>query len=134
MKTIIITESQLQTIVEMEKMGKWKHNPKKKAKRVADKDIAQHFKKPGDPWGTGETPSEKWPRHTIPYDTKFDFDELNVEYDSEKLYAKSYVDERMKKAPKHIKKYVTNLKVVEKDGKPFVKIPQVLYQYLKGNY
>jgi hypothetical protein len=134
MKTIIITESQLQSIIESEKMKKWKHNPKKTAKRVADIDIAKHFKKHGDPFGTGDNPSEKWPRHTIAYDTKFDFDELNEEYDSEKLYAKSYVDERMKKAPKYIKKYLTNLKIVEKDGKPFVKIPQVLYQYLKGNH
>lgn len=134
MKTIIITESQLQTIVESEKMEKWKHNPKKKAKRVADKDIAQHFKKPGDPWATDVNPSEKWPRHTIPYDTKFDFDELNEMYDSEKMYAKSYIEDRLKKAPKYIKKYMKGLDEVEKDGKIFVKIPQVLYQYLFGNF
>ena len=134
MKTIIITESQFQVIVEMEKMGKFKHNPKKKAKRVADKDIAQHFKKPGDPWGTGDNPSEKWPRHTIPYDTKFDFDELNEMYDSEKMYAKSYIEDRLKKAPRYIKKYMKELDEFEKDGKIFVKIPQVLYQYLFGGF
>ena len=133
MKTIIITESQLQSIVENEKIKKWKHDPTKKAKRQADIDIAKHFKKPGDPWGTDQ-PSEKWPRHTIAYDTEFKFDDLNEEYDSEKLYAKSYVDERTKKAPKYIKKYLVNLEKVEKDGKTFVKIPQVLYQYIKGNF
>jgi hypothetical protein len=134
MKTIIITESQLQVIVEMEKIGKFKHSPKKKAKRVADKDITQHFKKPGDPFGTGENPSEKWPRHTISYDTKFDFDELNEEYDSEKMYAKSSIEDRLKKAPRYIKKYMKELDEFEKDGKIFVKIPQVLYQYLFGNF
>jgi hypothetical protein len=134
MKTIIITESQLQIIVEMEKMGKFKHSSKKKAKRVADKDIAQYFKKPGDPWGTDVNPSEKWPRHTIPYDTKFDFDELNEMYDSEKMYAKSYVEDRLKKAPRYIKKYMKELDEFEKDGRIFVKIPQVLYQYLFGNF
>ena len=133
MKTIIITESQLQTIVEMGKIGKFKHDPKKKAKRQADVDIAKHFKKPGDPWGTDQ-PSEKWPRHTVSYDTKFDFDELNEIYDSEKMYAKSSIEDRLKKAPRYIKKYRKELDEFEKDGKTFVKIPQVLYQYLFGGF
>ena len=85
MKTIIITEEQLQIIVEMEK-------------------------------------------------TKFDFDELNEVYDSEKMYAKSYIEDRLKKAPRYIKKYMKGLDEVEKDGKIFVKIPQVLYQYLFGGF
>lgn len=134
MKTIIITESQLQIIIESEKTKKYKHDPNKKAKRQADVDIANHFKKHGGPWGTVIDPSEDWPRHTIPYDTKFNFDELTEDYDSDKLYAKSYIDDRTKKAPKYIKKYLTNLDKVEKDGKTFVKIPQVLYQYIKGNF
>ena len=134
MKNIIITEEQLQVIVENEKMEKWKHNSKKTAKRQADKDIAKHFKKSGDPWATDVNSSEKWPRHTIPYDTKFNFDELNEIYDSEKIYAKSYIQDRLKKAPRYIKKYATDLEEIEKDGKIFVKIPQVLYQYLFGSF
>ena len=133
MKTIIITEEQLQVIVESEKMKKFKHNKNKTAKRQADLDIAKHFKKPGDPWGTDQ-PSEKWPRHTVSYDTKFDFDELNEIYDSEKMYAKSYIEDRLKKAPRYIKKYMKELDEFEKDGKTFVKIPQVLYQYLFGGF
>ena len=133
MKTIIITEEQLQVIVESEKMKKFKHNKNKTAKRQADLDIAKHFKKPGDPWGTDQ-PSEKWPRHTVSYDTKFDFDELNEIYDSEKMYAKSYIEDRLKKAPRYIKKYMKELDEFEKDGKIFVKIPQVLYQYLFGGF
>ncbi len=133
MKTIIITEAQLQTIVEMGKMGKFKHDPKKKAKRQADVDIAKHFKKPGDPWGINE-PSEKWPRHTIPYETEFNFDDLNEEYDPQKLYAKSYIEDVTRKSPKYIKKYIHGLKVIEKDGKEFIRIPQVVYQYINGNF
>ena len=67
-------------------------------------------------------------------DTKFDFDELNEIYDSEKMYAKSYIEDRLKKAPRYIKKYMKELDEFEKDGKIFVKIPQVLYQYLFGGF
>jgi hypothetical protein len=83
MKTIIITESQLQVIVEMR---------------------------------------------------KFNLNELNEMYDSEKMYAKSSIEDRLKKAPRYIKKYMKGLDEFEKDGKIFVKIPQVLYQYLFGNF
>jgi hypothetical protein len=55
-------------------------------------------------------------------------------YNSEKLYAKSYIQDRLKKAPRYIKKYATDLEEIEKDGKIFVKIPQVLYQYLFGSF
>lgn len=61
-------------------------------------------------------------------------DELKEYYDSDKLYAKSYIEDRLKKAPRYIKKYVKDLEEIEKDGKVFVKIPQVLYQYLSGNF
>ena len=131
MKTIIITESQLKKIVDVEK---FKHSPKKKAKRVADKDIAQHFKKDGDPWGTDVNSSENWPRHTISYDTKFNFDDLNEEYEPEKLYSLEYLESAMRTAPKYLKKYINKTNVIEKDGKKFVRIPQVIYQYLTGNF
>lgn len=115
-------------------MEKFKHSPKKKAKRVADKDIAQHFKKDGDPWGTDVNSSENWPRHTISYDTKFNFDDLNEEYEPEKLYSLEYLESAMRTAPKYLKKYINKTNVIEKDGKKFVRIPQVIYQYLIGNF
>jgi|694.fasta_scaffold108387_6 hypothetical protein len=134
MKTIIITESQLQIIVENEKVKKYKHSLEKKSKRIADKDISKHFKKSGDVWSTDVTPSEKWPRHTLPYDTKFNFDEINENYNPEKLYAKAFIDERKNKAPKYLKKYFAGLEEIKKDGKTFVKIPQIIYQYLNDKF
>jgi hypothetical protein len=92
MKTIVITESQLKVIVEMEKM-------------VSDKDI-----------------------------TQFNSDNLNEEYEPEKLYSLEYLESAMRSAPKYLKKYINKTNFIERDGKKFVRIPQVIYQYLTGNF
>jgi hypothetical protein len=92
MKTIVITESQLKVIVEMEKM-------------VSDKDI-----------------------------TQFNSDNLNEEYEPEKLYSLEYLESSMRSAPKYLKKYINKTNFIERDGKKFVRIPQVIYQYLTGNF
>jgi hypothetical protein len=59
---------------------------------------------------------------------------LNEMYDPEKLYAKSYIEDVTRKAPKYIKKYLHGLEVIEKNGKEFIRIPQVVYQYITGNF
>jgi hypothetical protein len=50
---------------------------KHQAKKTAEKDMSRHFKKPGNPWTTDVDSSEDWPKHKLPYDTKFNFDELS---------------------------------------------------------
>jgi hypothetical protein len=40
----------------------------------------------------------------------------------------------MRTDPKYLKKYINKTNVIEKDGKKFVRIPQVIYQYLIGNF
>lgn len=66
------------------------------AKKEADKDIKKHFHRPARP-GYETDPSEKWAKHKLPYDTKFDIDlneninedHLNDEmetYEQEKAY------------------------------------------------
>lgn len=66
--------------MDMGKFNKYRRDPeyksRKDARRMADKDMSKHFKKPGDPWSTDVKPSEDWPKHKLPYDTKFNFDEL----------------------------------------------------------
>lgn len=65
----------------MDKFNKYRrdteYKSKKDARRMADRDMSKHFKSPGDPWATDVNPSEKWPKHKLPYDTKFNFDELS---------------------------------------------------------
>lgn len=60
---------------------KYKRTPKfpmrHQAKKAAEKDMTKHFKKPGNPWTTDVDSSEDWPKHKLPYDTKFNFDELS---------------------------------------------------------
>jgi predicted RNA-binding protein with EMAP domain len=61
-------------------------------------------------------------------------------YDPDKLYLTDYILDRIKNAPKYIKKLGKNLdyipKVIEKTGetKYYTTISQQLYQYLFGNY
>jgi hypothetical protein len=66
--------------LDMGKFNKYRrdteYKSKKDARRMADRDMSKHFKSPGDPWATDVNPSEKWPKHKLPYDTKFNFDEL----------------------------------------------------------
>jgi hypothetical protein len=60
-------------------------------------------------------------------------------YDSEQLYSRDYVVNRLKNGPKELKKYIKNLPSLEyqdNEGniKIFTKIPEVVYVYLSGNY
>ncbi len=60
-------------------------------------------------------------------------------YDRDKLYSKSYIERVMAKAPRNLKSYLPKLEefdCIDKYGNPHkcVKIPQVLYQYIVGNY
>jgi len=60
-------------------------------------------------------------------------------YDSEKLYSRDYVVDRLKKGPKELKKYIKNLPSLEYtneqgDVKIFTKVPEVVYVFLSGNY
>jgi len=68
-------------VLGIDKFNKYDRDPeyrsRKKAKEMADRDMSKHFKSPGDPWATDVNPSEKWPKHKLPYDTKFDFEELS---------------------------------------------------------
>jgi hypothetical protein len=60
---------------------KYQRTPKfpmrQQAKRTAEKDMTKHFRKPGNPWTTDVDSSEDWAKHKLPYDTKFNFDELS---------------------------------------------------------
>ena len=70
---------------------KYQRTPKfpmrQQAKRTAEKDMTKHFRKPGNPsaWTTDFESSEDWGKHKLPYDTKFNFDEL-YEKDSTNFY------------------------------------------------
>jgi len=60
-------------------------------------------------------------------------------YDSEKLYSRDYVVDRLNKGPKELKKYIKNLPYLEYtneqgDVKIFTKVPEVVYVFLSGNY
>jgi hypothetical protein len=57
-------------------------------------------------------------------------------YDSEKLYSKEYINSVTKTAPKYIKKVIKNLPEYDCPNRPglCVKIPQVIFQYIIGNF
>jgi len=60
-------------------------------------------------------------------------------YDSEKLYDREKIINRLKSAPKYIKVYIKKLQqipVQTQNGETVIatKIPEVLYQYLFGNF
>jgi len=57
-------------------------------------------------------------------------------YDSEKLYSKEYINSVTKTAPKYIKKVIKNLPEYDCPNRPglCVKIPQVIFQYISGNF
>ncbi len=61
-------------------------------------------------------------------------------YDPDKLYLRSYIIDRLDKAPKYIKKLGKSLDSIKKDdpktgeSKVYTKISQQLWQYLFGNF
>jgi len=61
---------------------KYSRDPKEKARKYAVKDIKKHFYKPAAP-GNDLEPVDKWGKHSLPYDTDFNFD----------LYAESEMKE-----------------------------------------
>jgi len=61
------------------------------------------------------------------------------QWDSEKLYERDKIVERLKKGPKYIKDYIKKLphiKVQNEEGdiKIATRIPQIIHQYLFGNF
>jgi hypothetical protein len=64
---------------------------------------------------------------------------LNEYYDPEKLYDKAVIVSRLQKAPRDIKKYIKGLDdgiECHRGNIPYActTIPQVVYQYLFGNF
>lgn len=60
-------------------------------------------------------------------------------WDSEKLYEREKIVERLKKGPKYIKEYIKKLPYIpvqnEKgDVKMATRIPQTIHEYLFGNF
>jgi len=60
-------------------------------------------------------------------------------YDSDKLYLRDYVVERLRKGPKELKKYIKDLPSItcsdsEGNEKICTKVPEVIYVFLSGNY
>jgi hypothetical protein len=60
-------------------------------------------------------------------------------YDSDRLYPKDMIVNRLKKAPKYMRHYINGLKDIpctDPNGNVAicVKIPEVVYQFLFGNF
>ena len=60
-------------------------------------------------------------------------------YDSDKLYPREYIVGRLKRSPKYMREYIKNLPYIEctdGDGNSMIctKIPEVVYQFLFGNF
>jgi hypothetical protein len=59
-------------------------------------------------------------------------------YDSEEIYSREYVVKMLSRGPKYMKEYIKNLPHIDctKNGEPHVctRIPEVVYQFLKGNF
>jgi hypothetical protein len=60
-------------------------------------------------------------------------------YDSDKLYSKDFIVKKLKTGPKYMKKYINGLKDIpcqDSNGNVAicVKIPEVVYQFLFGNF
>lgn len=60
-------------------------------------------------------------------------------YDSNKLYNKQYIESVTFKAPREIKEIVRNLPIIDcydnmGNPKQCVRIPEVLFVYIKGGY
>jgi len=64
---------------------------------------------------------------------------LNEYYDSDKLYSRDYVVNRLKNGPRELKKYIKDLPNIEcTDSQGNIhnctKIPEVIYIFLSGKY
>jgi hypothetical protein len=61
---------------------------------------------------------------------------LNENYNPDKIYSKKDILMSTKSAPAYIKKYVRNLNEFDcpNGNGRCVKIPQIIYQYLSGNF
>jgi hypothetical protein len=64
---------------------------------------------------------------------------LNEYYDSEKLYRREHVVKMLSRGPRYIKEYIKNLPKIQctdNDGNEVIctKIPEVIYQFLYGNF
>lgn len=64
---------------------------------------------------------------------------INEQYDSEQLYKREYIVNRLKTAPKELKHYIAKLPKIPCEnniGEKSIctKIPEVIYVYLMGNY
>jgi hypothetical protein len=57
-------------------------------------------------------------------------------YDSEKMYSKEYINSVTKTAPKYVKKIIKNLPEYDCPNRPgvCVKIPEMIFQYIRGNF
>ena len=72
--------------------------------------------------------------------TEGQYNKLILEYyDRDKLYSKERIVNSLKSAPQYIKQYIKklpNIKVTDNQGNVTIatKIPEVLYQYLHGNF
>jgi len=59
-------------------------------------------------------------------------------YKSEELYPRDYIVGRLNRSPKYMREYIKNLPHIDctKNGEPHVctRIPEVVYQFLKGNF
>ena len=64
---------------------------------------------------------------------------VNEQYNSEKLYSRAYVVNRLHNAPRELKRYIKDLPIidcVDGEGNKHVctKIPEVIHVYLSGRY
>lgn len=60
-------------------------------------------------------------------------------YDSEKLYSRNYVVDRIRRGPRELRKFVKDLPFIpctDKEGNEIIctKIPEVIYVFLTGQY
>ena len=70
---------------------------------------------------------------------QFLLNEYGGHYDPEKLYLRSSIVKRLQAGPSYIRAYINKLpeiRCTDSEGNPQIctKIPQVLYQFLFGNF
>lgn len=89
-------------------------------RKLADKDIKKYYNKPAQPFND-DLPSEYWRKHSLPYDTEFDFIGENEEHQIDEM--KDIVDEiiRNKKDSRGIVKQNEQDMLSDK-----VKIPDIM--------
>jgi len=68
-----LTEEDDDIYDELEIVPKFSRNKDKRARKYADRDIKKHFNKPSAPF-FDDLPTDKWRKHSLPYDTEFDVD------------------------------------------------------------